>query len=107
MIAFAAFLGEKVERYIELRRSLCYAFSKQAGTLRTFVRYAERSQLAAPATRTVALDFVLSFGAPSTVLPLATAYSADSTSTWSSSPRRTEALERPSLGPGRFRRRAS
>jgi integrase len=62
MSAFAAFLGEKVERYIELRRSLGYAFDKQAGTLRTFVRYVERFQLDAPATRTMALDFVLSFG---------------------------------------------
>ncbi|WP_247296920.1 hypothetical protein [Bradyrhizobium sp. 87] len=62
MTAFAAFLDEKVERYIELRRSLGYAFNKQAGTLRAFVRYVERSQLRAPATRTMALDFVLSFG---------------------------------------------
>lgn len=62
MTAFAAFLGEKVERYIELRRSLGFAFNKQAGTLRAFVRYVERSQLDAPANRTMALDFVLSFG---------------------------------------------
>jgi len=39
MTAFAGFLAEKVERYIELRRSLGFAFSKQAGTLRAFVRY--------------------------------------------------------------------
>lgn len=62
MTAFAAFLGEKVERYIERRRSLGFAFNKQAGTLRAFVRYVERSQLDAPATRTMVLDFVLSFG---------------------------------------------
>jgi integrase len=62
MTAFAAFLCEKVERYIELRRCLGYAFNKQAGTLRAFVRYVERAQLDAPATRTMALDFVLSFG---------------------------------------------
>jgi integrase len=60
--AFAASLGEKAERYIKLRRSLGYAFNKQAGTLRAFVRYVERAQLDAPATRTIALDFVLSFG---------------------------------------------
>ncbi|WP_353029092.1 hypothetical protein [Mesorhizobium sp. M1004] len=37
MTAFARFLGEKAaERYIELRHSLGYAFSKQAGTLRGF-----------------------------------------------------------------------
>jgi hypothetical protein len=40
---FAASLGEKAERYIELRRSLGYAFNKQAGTLRAFVRYVERA----------------------------------------------------------------
>jgi integrase len=62
MIAFARFLGEKVERYIELRRSLGYAFSKQAGTLRAFVCYAERAKLDGPFTRTMALNFVLSFG---------------------------------------------
>ncbi|WP_249729421.1 hypothetical protein [Chelatococcus sp. YT9] len=62
MTAFARFLGEKAERYIELRHSLGYAFSKQAGTLRAFVRYVERAQLDGPATRTMALDFALSFG---------------------------------------------
>jgi integrase len=60
--AFAASIGEKAEHYIELRRSLGYAFNKQAGTLRAFVRFVERAQLDAPATRTMALDFVLSFG---------------------------------------------
>ena len=62
MTDFAAFLGEKVERYIDLRRSLGYAFDKQAGTLRAFVRHAERAGFDAPATRAMALDFVLSFG---------------------------------------------
>ncbi|WP_245424642.1 hypothetical protein [Sinorhizobium sp. BJ1] len=42
MTAFARFLGEKAERYIELRQSLGYSFSKQAGTLRAFVRYAAK-----------------------------------------------------------------
>ena len=62
MTAFAGFLSEKAERYIELRRSLGYAFNKQAGTLRAFVRYVERAELDAPATRAMALNFVLSFG---------------------------------------------
>ena len=57
MTDFAVFLGEKVERYIELRRALGYAFDKQAGTLRAFVRHIERAELDAPATRTMALDF--------------------------------------------------
>ena len=61
MTAFATFLSEKIERYIELRRSLGYAFDTQAGTLRAFVRHVERSRLDGPATRTIALGFVLSF----------------------------------------------
>ena len=51
MTIFAGFLSEKVERYIELRRSLGYAFDKQAGTLRAFVRHVERAELDGPATR--------------------------------------------------------
>jgi integrase len=62
MTAFAGFLADKVEHYIKLRRSLGYAFSKQAGTLRAFVRYVERAELDGPLTRTMALNFVLSFG---------------------------------------------
>jgi hypothetical protein len=42
MTLFTTFLTEKIERYIELRRSLGYAFDKQAGTLRAFVRHVER-----------------------------------------------------------------
>jgi integrase len=61
MTAFAGFLAEKVERYIELRRSLGFAFSKQAGTLRAFVRYVERAELDGPLTRTMTSNFVLSF----------------------------------------------
>lgn len=61
MTAFATFLSEKIERYIELRRSLGYAFDKQAGTLRAFVHHVVRSQLDGPATQTIAIDFVLSF----------------------------------------------
>ena len=61
MTAFTTFLSEKIERYIKLRRSLGYAFDKQAGTLRAFVHHVERSRLDGPATRTMAMDFVLSF----------------------------------------------
>lgn len=108
MTAFAAFLSDKVERYIELRRSLGYAFNKQAGTLRAFVRYVERSQLGAPATRTMALDFVLSFGGAAEAARSVTACCADSTSTWSSTtPRPRSWSAKLSRGPGRFRRRAS
>jgi len=38
---FAKMLAEKVQSYIELRRSLGYAFKKQAGTLQAFVRHVE------------------------------------------------------------------
>ncbi|WP_420969460.1 hypothetical protein [Bradyrhizobium sp. B120] len=62
MTAFAAFLGDKVERYIELRRSLGYAFNKQAGTLRAIVRYVEFCQPGSPPPGQKALDFVPSFG---------------------------------------------
>jgi integrase len=61
MTAFATFLRGKIDRYIELRRSLGYAFDTQAGTLRAFLRHVEQSRLDGPATRTMALDFVLSF----------------------------------------------
>lgn len=60
-MTFATFLSQKIERYIELRRSLGYTFDKQAGTLRAFGHHVERSRLAGPVTRTMAQDFVLSF----------------------------------------------
>lgn len=52
MTAFAQLLGEKAERYIELRH-----FPR----LRLQQASVGRAQLDAPATRTMALDFVLSF----------------------------------------------
>lgn len=60
-MTFATFLSETIERYIELRRSLGYAFNKHAGTLRAFVHHVERFRFDGPATRTMAQDFVLSF----------------------------------------------
>ena len=60
-MTFATFLSQKIERYIELRRSLGYAFDKQAGTLRAFAHHVERCRLDGPATRTMAQDFVLLF----------------------------------------------
>lgn len=61
MTAFVKFLSENIERYIELRRSLGFAFDKQAGTLWAFVHHVKRARLDGPATRTMALEFVLSF----------------------------------------------
>ena len=61
MSVFAKMLAEKVQSYIELRRSLGYAFKKQAATLRAFVRHVESEQLGGPLTKGMALNFVLSF----------------------------------------------
>ena len=61
MSVFAKMLAEKVQSYIELRRSLGYAFKKQAATLRAFVRHVESERLDGPLTKAMALDFVLSF----------------------------------------------
>jgi integrase len=61
MCAFARMLAEKVESYIQLRRTLGYAFKKQAGTLRALVRFVEAEDLDGPLTKDMALNFVLSF----------------------------------------------
>ena len=61
MSGFARTLAVKVEDYIALRRSLGYAFRKQAATLRALVRYVEVEQLDGPFTRDMALDFVFSW----------------------------------------------
>ena len=60
MSGFAKMLAEKVESYIELRRSLGYSFRNQAATLRVFARFVETERLVGPLTRAMALDFVLS-----------------------------------------------
>jgi hypothetical protein len=60
MSAFAKILTEKVESYIELRRSLGYSFRKQAATLRALARFVETEQLDGPLTQGMALNFVLS-----------------------------------------------
>ena len=51
MSVFAKMLAEKVQSYIELRRSLGYAFKKQAATLRAFVRHVESERLDGPLTK--------------------------------------------------------
>lgn len=60
MTAFATMLAERVEAYIGLRRSLGYAFQKQAAILRSMARYVEAGQLDGPLTRQVAFDLVFS-----------------------------------------------
>jgi integrase len=61
MSSFAKILADRVESYIALRRSLGYAFRKQATTLRALVRYVEAQHLDGPLTRKLALGFVMSW----------------------------------------------
>lgn len=61
MSSFAKTLADRVEGYIALRRSLGYAFHKQAMTLRALARYVNAQQLRGPLTRELALSFVLSW----------------------------------------------
>ncbi len=61
MSSFARTLAIKVEDYVTLRRSLGYAFRKQAATLRALVQYAKVEQLDGPLTRDMALNFVFSW----------------------------------------------
>jgi integrase len=60
MSIFARELADKVEGYIALRRSLGYAFDKQAAVLWALSRYVEAGQLDGPLTRDMALNFVFS-----------------------------------------------
>ncbi|MGO9998612.1 MAG: tyrosine-type recombinase/integrase [Acetobacteraceae bacterium] len=61
MSSFARTLAIKVEDYVTLRRSLGYAFQKQAPTLRALVQYAKVGQLDGPLTRDMALNYVFSW----------------------------------------------
>ncbi|MFO0736423.1 MAG: tyrosine-type recombinase/integrase [Labilithrix sp.] len=56
---FARWLSAKVDDYIELRRSLGYAFDVQAATLRAFVAYVKRRRAVGPLTTTLAVSFVM------------------------------------------------
>lgn len=57
---FATRLGEHVEAYIALRRSLGYSFNKQAATLRKLVRYVDAVQPEGPLCRRIVFDFIFS-----------------------------------------------
>ena len=61
MSTFAKTLADRVEGYIALRRSLGYAFQKQAAILRALARYVEAGQLDGPLTRDMAINFVFSW----------------------------------------------
>jgi len=60
MSGLASTLGDRVEAYIALRRSLGYSFCKQASTLHALVRY-RGERIEGPLTRETALNFVLSW----------------------------------------------
>jgi integrase len=48
-----------MEGYIALQRSLGYQFSKQAATLRAFLRYVQSSDAGGPLSQALAVDFVM------------------------------------------------
>lgn len=60
MSKFAQLVADKVDDYIELRRSLGYSFQNQAATLRAFCLFVERRRHSGPLTQELALAFVLS-----------------------------------------------
>jgi len=60
MSAFAQLVSDKVDEYVQLRRSLGYTFQKQAATLGHFRRYTAENGCAGPLTRELALAFALS-----------------------------------------------
>lgn len=61
MSPFTKTLADRIEGYVALRRSLGYAFRKQAAILRALSRYAEARQLDGPLTRDLAIAFILSW----------------------------------------------
>ncbi len=61
MSSFVKELTDRVEGYITLRRSLGYAFQKQAAILRALARYVEAEELEGPLTRDLALGFIFSW----------------------------------------------
>jgi integrase len=61
MSGFTEQLAGRIEGYIALRRSLGYAFHKQAAILRALARYVEARQIEGPLTQDLALRFLLSW----------------------------------------------
>jgi integrase len=59
MNTFACRLVDRINRYVELRRSLGYSFESQAATLRAFGRFVKRRAEAGPLTQRLVLTFVL------------------------------------------------
>jgi integrase len=60
MSTFVKALTDRVEGYIDLRRSLGYAFNKQAAILRALARYVEARRLDGPLTQDMAISFIFS-----------------------------------------------
>lgn len=61
MSSFPKTLADRVEGYIALRRSLGYAFHKQAAILHALARYVAAEELDGPLTQGMALRFVFSW----------------------------------------------
>lgn len=61
MSTFSAKLGEHVEAYVALRRTLGFSFDKQAATLRALVDYIDAEQHEGPLCRQSVLDFLFSW----------------------------------------------
>jgi integrase len=62
MSAFSRMLAERIDGYVLLRRSLGYAFIKQAATLRAFLRHVEEGGHEGPLTQESAMAWVLASG---------------------------------------------
>jgi len=59
MNTFVCRLVDRINRYVELRRSLGYSFESQAATLRAFGRFVRRRAEVGPLTQRLVLTFVL------------------------------------------------
>ena len=57
---FPRFLSDRIDDYIQLRRSLGYVFHAQAATLKALCRFSEQACHAGPLTRQLAMAFVFS-----------------------------------------------
>lgn len=62
MSGFLRLLTARIDEYVRLRRSLGYAFRKQAATLRCFLRYVEQDGHGGPLTQDLAVRFVVASG---------------------------------------------
>ena len=60
MSALARLLADRIQRYVQLRRSLGYDYRKQAATLLAFCRFVENTGNSGPLTQKLVLAFIVS-----------------------------------------------